>query len=105
MVKKTENIPITAADEVAHVEHIGEKQLMREVKKQDKKSQSEEVCIVVFHHENVITLPKADVGCFFYKRKLTLYNLTAHTVKNKDTVQSGTKPCLDELGMTLQAPL
>ena len=80
-VKKRENIPITAADEVAHVEHIEEKQLMREVKKQDKEYQSEDVCIVVFHRENVITLPKADVGCFLYKRKLTLYNLTAHTVK------------------------
>ncbi len=35
--------------------------------------------MVVFDLENVITLPKADVGSFFYKRKLTLYNLTAMT--------------------------
>ena len=29
--------------------------------------------------ENVITLPKADIGSFFYKRKLMLYNQTTMT--------------------------
>ena len=35
--------------------------------------------LLVFDLENVITLPKADVSGFFYKQKLTLYNLTANT--------------------------
>ena len=40
---------------------------------------NENCLLVVFDLENVITLPKADIGSFFCKRKLTLYNLTAMT--------------------------
>ena len=39
--------------------------------------------LVVFDLENVITLPKAEVGSFFYKRKLTMYNLITITSKKQ----------------------
>ena len=35
--------------------------------------------LVVCDLENVITLPRAEVGSFSYKRKLIMYNLTAIT--------------------------
>ena len=50
---------------------------MREEKNKDKLTTNENCLLVVFDLENEITLPKADVVSFFYKRKLTLYNLTA----------------------------
>ena len=34
---------------------------------------------IAFDLEIVINLPKAEVGSFFYKRKLNLYNLTSIT--------------------------
>ena len=52
---------------------------MREEKNKDKDKLIKNCLLVVFDLENVITLPKADVGSFFYKRKLTLNNLTAMT--------------------------
>ena len=36
------------------------------------------VCI-----ENVISLPKSNIGAFFKKRKLSAYNLTGHCSLNK----------------------
>ena len=44
-------------------------------------SESDDMCIIIFDLENVITLPKAEISSFFYKRKLSLHNLTAHTAK------------------------
>jgi len=34
--------------------------------------------VVCFDLENVLTLPKINLGCAFYKRKLNCYNLTAY---------------------------
>ena len=42
---------------------------MRNEKEKDKKN--EEILLLSFDLQNVVTLPKADVGSFFYKRKLT----------------------------------
>ena len=33
--------------------------------------------------ENVISLPKSNIGAFFYKRKFSAYNLTTHCSLNK----------------------
>ena len=52
---------------------------MRNEKGNDKLKQSDDTIMVIYDLENVITLPKAEVGIFFYKRKLTVYNLTAQT--------------------------
>ena len=78
-VKKQQNIPMTKEEQVLYEKHLSEKVLMREEKKRDKENTTSTSCLVVFDLENVITLPKADVSSFFYKRKLTLYNLTAIT--------------------------
>ena len=52
---------------------------MRIEKEKDKINiKTENKILVVVDLENIITLPKADVGLFFYNRKLTMYNLTAH---------------------------
>ena len=78
-MKKKENVPITVEENDLHNAHIAEKLSMRLEKNRDKENNDEASLIVVYDLENVINLPKADVGSFFYKRKLTLYNLTAMT--------------------------
>ena len=40
--------------------------------------------VVCFDLENVFTCPRANVSNFFYKRKLNVYNLTAHCSLNKE---------------------
>ena len=77
-VKKKEGIPISASEEESYVKHQSEKVAMRYEKERDKKM-SKETLLLSYDLQNVITLPKADVGTFFYKRKLNLYNLTAKT--------------------------
>ena len=78
-IKKTEKIPMTDEEKQQHEKLLAEKIAMQEEKKKDKLLNNTKCLLVVFDLENVITLPKAEVGSFFYKRKLTLYNLTAMT--------------------------
>ena len=56
--------------------HIAEKLAMQEEKNKDKLTINENYLLVVVDLENVITLTKANIGSFFYKRKLTLSTLT-----------------------------
>ena len=77
-LKKSENIAISKEEMQSHDLHIEEKLAMQKEKTKDKLNGNENL-LVVFDLENVINLPKAEVGSFFYKRKLTLYNLTAMT--------------------------
>lgn len=42
-----------------------------------------EKIVVCFDLQNVITCPRANVSNFFYKRKLNVYNMTAHCSLNK----------------------
>ena len=42
----------------------------------DKNTIQENDLIIVFGLENVTNLPKAEVGSFFYKRKVILFNVT-----------------------------
>ena len=42
---------------------------MRKEKEKDKMNKEATSLLVVFDLENAITLPKAEVGSFFYKRK------------------------------------
>ena len=55
------------------------KNSIRKEKQNDKSTIQENELIIFFYLEIVIDLPKAEVGSFFYKRKLNLYNLTAIT--------------------------
>ena len=45
---------------------------MRIEKEKDKIEQTENKILIAFNLENIITLPKPDVGSFFYKRKLCI---------------------------------
>ena len=44
----------------------------------DRASADSSHAVVCIHLENVITLPRASVKCFFYSRQLAVYNLTGH---------------------------
>ena len=78
-VKKNEKLPVSEEEEKAHKSHLAEKVAMSAEKAKDKANSDKNTLLIVFDLENVITLPKAEVGSFFYKRKLTMYNLTAMT--------------------------
>ena len=82
-VKKKENIPISEEEENSHKNHLAEKLAMRIEKSKDKSITDKKTLLVVFDLENVINVPKAEVGTFFYKRKLTVYNLTAMTSRKQ----------------------
>lgn len=60
-----------------HESHVLKKDEMRLERENDKIVNSK-IAIVCFDLENVIKLPKTNVGSAFYKRKLNVYNLTAH---------------------------
>ena len=77
-IKRKEGINITNEEQELHDAHITEKNSMRKEKENDKSTTQENV-FIVFDLEIVINLPKAEVGSFFYKRKLNLYNLTTIT--------------------------
>ena len=78
-VKNNEKLPASKEEEKAHKSHLAEKVAMRAEKAKDKANSDKNTLLVVFDLENVITLPKVEVGSFFYKRKLTMYNLTTMT--------------------------
>lgn len=69
---------LTDSDKIKRYEnHITSKDMMRIERDNDKIIDSI-TAVVCFDLENVLTLPKTNVGCAFYKRKLNCYNLTAH---------------------------
>ena len=76
-VAKSQSVTISEEDEAVCAHHIAEKSFMRNDRNVDRKDKDK--FVVCFDLENGITLPKAEISSFFYKRKLTLYNLTAHT--------------------------
>ena len=78
-MERNKKISINAEEESTRNIHLAEKVAMKKGKEMDKMNKEVTSLLVVFDHENVITLPKAEVGSFFYKRKLTMYNLTAIT--------------------------
>ena len=80
-IKKNENITMMNEENHLHDLHIAEKFAMREEKNTVKLIKDENYLLVVFYLENVITLPNADACSFFYKRKVTIYNLTVITSK------------------------
>ena len=91
-----EKIPISDEERSEHDSHFKENACMRSEKKKDKENCTENNLMIVFNLENVITLPKADVSSFFYKRKLSPYHLAAQTI-----VQFGLKLHQVELEMVL----
>jgi len=63
--------------------HMAAKLSTKEERDRDRKDTSPDHAIVCFDLENVISLPRSDVSSFFYRRKLSVYNLTAHCCTNK----------------------
>ena len=57
--------------------------LKEDARAEREKDRAEAKAVLCFDMENVITLPRANVSNFFYKRKLTVYNLTIHSSVDK----------------------
>lgn len=70
--------------EVAYQSHVSKKIIMRQERENDNKLQISNCAVICFDLENVINLPKSEVSVLFYKQKLNVYNLTAHSSVNKE---------------------
>lgn len=75
-----ENI-VTAKLESQYQEHLRMLKLMKAERDFDRQHAEIGSVVVAFDLENVIGLPKTDVGPAFYKRKINAYNLTGHAVQ------------------------
>ena len=78
-IKVQVKIPIFVEEKRNRDIHLNGKVQMRTEKKKNKIDKIDNKILVAFDLENIITLLRIDVGWFFYKRKLTMYNLTAST--------------------------
>ena len=63
--------------------HIASKNETKIERDKDRKLNSPTTTIVCIDLQNVLSLPKSNVGNFFYKRKLSYYNLTGYSSLNK----------------------
>ena len=70
------SVPLPPEKTLAYESHVVEKQQMRIVRNAHRAATNQ--LVISFDLQNVINLPHAEISSFFYKRKLTLYNLTAH---------------------------
>lgn len=75
-------------------EHIKDKQNTRTERDRDRACEDPERTIVCFDMENVLTVPRSSVSNFFYKRKLNVYNLTAHCNANKRAYNAVWNECV-----------
>lgn len=66
---------------IEYKKHLKEKQAMRENRKKDREN---DIPVLCFDLENVLSCPKAEIKNFFYKSKLSVYNMTAHLSVTKD---------------------
>ena len=66
-----------------HRIHLSSKNDTKNERKKDRELKDKTVAVVCIDLENVITLPQSNVGNFYYKRKLSQYNLTGHCSLNK----------------------
>ncbi|KAF2899463.1 hypothetical protein ILUMI_06713, partial [Ignelater luminosus] len=71
----TEEDRLTDEDKGHYQNHILEKNAAREERQKDREGKT---AVLTFDLQNVLTCPKADISKFFYKSKLSVYNLTAH---------------------------
>lgn len=58
-----------------HKLHVESKRATREERSRDRENKTPVLC---FDLQNVISIPRANAGNMFYKRKLSVYNLTGH---------------------------
>lgn len=66
-------------------QHMKDKTETKSERDKDRKDvkNNTKTAVVCFDMQNVLTCPRANVSSFFYKRKLNVYNLTAHSSVNK----------------------
>ena len=81
-VAKENNKLDNTMEEVQQV-HLQEKIAMRQEKTYDHNNELVDLVVISFDLQNVVQCPKAEISSFFYKRKLNVYNLTAHVKSNK----------------------
>lgn len=74
----------SAEEVVQHEEHIRRKNIGKEERERDKQAyiKDDKVGVVTFDLQNTFSLPKANISNFYYKMKLSCYNLTAHLDKS-----------------------
>lgn len=68
-------------------EHIKRKEEGNAERETDRKL-NDITAVITFDLENIFSLPKANISCFFYTSKLTVYNLTAHCNANKSATNA-----------------
>ncbi|CAK1586434.1 unnamed protein product [Parnassius mnemosyne] len=76
-----------AEQTIKHCEHIRRKEEGNREREKDRKI-NETTAVVTFDLENIFSLPKANMSCFYYTSKLTVYNLTAHCNLNKSATNA-----------------
>ena len=74
------NDNVTACLSETHRQHTASKVATREERQRDRDSETPILC---FDLQNVISIPRASVSNMFYKRKLSVYNLTGHLSVNR----------------------
>lgn len=73
----------TPEDNEANEKHVKSKEATRTERHRDTEIEDPATLVVSFDLENVFSLPKAEVSSFFYKRKLSVYNLTSIAHRSK----------------------
>lgn len=69
---------VMESDEIEFEMHHHAKNFMRAERNRDRQNKDIGMVVICFDLENILTMPKCGVSSFFYKRKLTGFNLTAH---------------------------
>jgi len=77
------NIRPSEADAKKYSDHEQSKTETKIERDNDRQKQDKSHAIVCFDLENVICLPRANIKSFFFRRKLSVYNLTAHCSVDK----------------------
>lgn len=74
---------LAAIGEEKFQKHSKSKELCKIERDKDRQNTTEETAGICFYMENVFALPRSNISCFFYSKKLNTYNLTAHCKVNK----------------------
>lgn len=61
-----------------HDKHLQDKLLTKQERDKDRTLLDRQQAVISFDMQNVITCPRSNISNFFYKRKLNMFNLTAH---------------------------
>lgn len=69
--------------QVKYDQHMKDKIETRDERDKDWKLVEDTKAVICFDLKNVITCPRANISNFLYKRKLNVYNLTAHCAISK----------------------